>query len=96
MNFYRDLSSPSPYTQKHSAHVGREWGRLATRVLLSAKTTLRKRKHMGVFKALGMGIAIVILKLLMPDVMSGFEGTLASFFGVTQTVLVHMQASLSR
>ncbi len=50
---------------------------------------------MGIFKALGLGLVIVILKLLMPDVMSGLEGTLASFFGVTQTILAHVQYALS-
>ena len=31
-------------------------------------------QRMGIFKALGLGIAIVVLKLLMPDVFSGLEG----------------------
>ncbi len=51
---------------------------------------------MGIFKALGLGLTIVILKLLMPDVMSGFEGTLTAFFGVTQTVFSHLQYTLSQ
>lgn len=41
-----------------------------------------------------MGLSIVILKLLMPDVVSGFEGTLVSFFGVTQTVFGHLDSAL--
>ena len=52
--------------------------------------------HMGIFKALGLGLTIVILKLLMPDVMSGFEGTLTAFFGVTQSILGHVQYGLSQ
>jgi len=51
---------------------------------------------MGIFKALGLGLTIVILKLLMPDVMSGFEGTLSAFFGVTQMILMHVQGGLSQ
>ncbi|KKU78711.1 MAG: hypothetical protein UY04_C0028G0003 [Parcubacteria group bacterium GW2011_GWA2_47_7] len=50
---------------------------------------------MGIFKALGLGLAIVILKLLMSDVMSGFEGTLLAFFGLTQTILQNMQSNVS-
>ncbi len=51
---------------------------------------------MGIFKALGLGLTIVILKLLMPDVMSGLEGTLSAFFGVTQEILLHVQGGLSQ
>lgn len=46
---------------------------------------------MRILRAVGLGVAIVILKLLMPAVMSGFEGTLVSFFGVTQTILENFQ-----
>lgn len=49
---------------------------------------------MGIFKALGLGLTIVILKLLMPDVMSGLEGTLSSFFGLTQSLLSSAQSTL--
>ncbi len=51
---------------------------------------------MGIFKALGLGLTILILKLLMPDVMSGLEGTLSAFFGVTQAILTHVQGGLSQ
>lgn len=51
---------------------------------------------MGIFRALGMGLAIVILQCLMPAVMSGFEGTLTALFGVTETVLTTTQASLTQ
>lgn len=50
---------------------------------------------MGIWKALGLGLTIVILKLLMPDVVSGLEGTLASFFGLTQTIFSNIDANLS-
>jgi hypothetical protein len=46
---------------------------------------------MGIFRALGLGLTIVILKLLLPDVMSGIEGTLVAFFGVTQALLGGVQ-----
>ncbi len=55
---------------------------------------LPKKRIMGIFKALGLGLAILILKLLMPDVVSGLEGTLSSFFGVTETVLANVQSNL--
>jgi hypothetical protein len=46
---------------------------------------------MGIFKALGLGLTIVILKLLLPDVMSGIEGTLVAFFSVTEKLLGGVQ-----
>jgi uncharacterized protein (DUF2236 family) len=49
---------------------------------------------MGIFRALGMGLSIVILKALMPGVMSGLEQTLEALFGVTSTILVGIQGSL--
>lgn len=51
---------------------------------------------MGIFRAVGMGLAIVILKLLMPGVMSGFEGTLSAFFGVTQDIFTNVGYTLSQ
>ena len=50
---------------------------------------------MGIFKALGLGIAIVVLKLLMPDVFSGLEGALVAVFGLVQTMMSNMQYNLS-
>lgn len=47
--------------------------------------------HMGIFRALGLGLVIVILKLLLPDVMSGIEGTLVAFFGVAESLLGSVQ-----
>ncbi len=49
---------------------------------------------MKIFGALGLGLALVILKSIMPDVMSGFEGTLVSFFGITQSVLANVQSAI--
>lgn len=49
---------------------------------------------MGVFRAVGLGIGIIVLKLLLPDVMSGIEGTLVAFFGVTQLILAHVGVAL--
>ncbi len=49
---------------------------------------------MGIFKAVGLGLTLVILKLLLPDVMNGFEGTLAAFFSLTQTILLNMHSNL--
>ena len=51
---------------------------------------------MGIFKALGLGLTIVILKLLLPEVMNGIEGTLTAFFSVLETVLLRSQAALSQ
>ena len=54
------------------------------------RSILLKQIIMGIFKAIGLGIAIVVLKLLVPDVMSGIEATLVSFFKLTQLLLAHM------
>lgn len=51
---------------------------------------------MGIFKALGLGLTIVILKLLLPEVMNGIEGTLTAFFSVLETVLLRSQAALAQ
>jgi len=50
---------------------------------------------MGIFRAVGLGLVIVILKLLMPGVMSGLEGSLSAFFGITETLLVNAQSNLN-
>jgi hypothetical protein len=50
---------------------------------------------MRILRAVGMGLAIVILKLLMPAVVSGFEGTLTAFFGVTESLLANVQFAVS-
>jgi hypothetical protein len=49
---------------------------------------------MGIFRALGLGLVIVILKSLLPDVMSGFEGTLVTLFFVTQSIIAHSAVML--
>jgi len=53
------------------------------------------KKRMGIFRAVGLGLVIVILKLLMPGVMSGLEGSLSAFFGITETLLVNAQSNLN-
>jgi hypothetical protein len=50
---------------------------------------------MGIFKALGLGLTIIILKCLMPDVMNGLEGTLAALFSLTQTILIRVGEGMS-
>lgn len=49
---------------------------------------------MGILRALGFGLTIVILKLLLPDVMSGLENTLSALFGITGKILGHINASI--
>ncbi len=53
-------------------------------------------ESMPVFRAIGMGIAIVILKLAMPDVLSGLEGTLVQFFDVAGHALTTIDSVISR
>ena len=42
---------------------------------------------MRIFRALGLGLAIIILQFLMRDVFSAFEVTLLQFFEFTQAIL---------
>ena len=42
---------------------------------------------MKLFRALGLGLAIIILQFLMNEVWQAFEATLLQFFNVLQTVL---------
>jgi len=47
---------------------------------------------MGIFRAIGLGLVIIILKFLMPVVFAGLENTLVVFFDTTQSVLLRSQA----
>jgi len=42
---------------------------------------------MKIFRAVGLGVAIIVLKLLMPEVFKAFESSLLVFFSVLQGVL---------
>lgn len=46
---------------------------------------------MGIFKALGLGLAIIMLRFLVPDIFHALESTLLAFFDVLQTVLTKAQ-----
>ncbi|MDO8558599.1 MAG: hypothetical protein Q7S09_05485 [bacterium] len=50
---------------------------------------------MKLFSAIGLVILIILLKVLMSDVFSGFETTLLKFFQFLQVVLAQAQTSLS-
>lgn len=52
-------------------------------------------KTMKVLGAIGLGLTIMILKLLMPDVFYGIEHTLVLFFDVLDGVLTKGQTALS-
>ncbi len=42
---------------------------------------------MGIFRALGLGLAIIIIRFLMPELFEIIEDTLLLFFGTLQSVL---------
>ncbi len=46
-----------------------------------------QNEGMKIFRALGLAIGIITLKLLIPQVFSGLEHTLITFFDTTSTVL---------
>ena len=58
------------------------------------QASLRRKSLMKLFSALGLVILIVALKVLMSDVVSGFETTLLQFFEFARDVLAFSQASL--
>lgn len=50
---------------------------------------------MGVFRALGLGIAIVILKLLVPEVVDGFSSALSAFFALATTLFMSVESAIN-
>ena len=52
-------------------------------------------KIMKLFSALGLGIAIIVLKLLMSDVFSAFENTLLSLFDFSQHMVANADQAVS-
>ncbi|MEI6528563.1 MAG: hypothetical protein WCO10_02740 [bacterium] len=46
---------------------------------------------MKILQALGLGLAIVILRYLVPDLFSAFIHTLLQFFGIVQSLLGKIQ-----
>ena len=47
-------------------------------------------KYTNMFRAIGFGITLVIIKVMMPDVFSGLEVTLVKLFAVLQDSLGHL------
>lgn len=50
---------------------------------------------MGIFRAIGLGIGIIILKLLVPEVFSALQTTLVTFFDVLQSILAQAPTDFS-
>lgn len=48
---------------------------------------------MSILRAIALGMMIIILGLLMPDVFEAFEKTLLHFFGLLDTVFVQSASS---
>lgn len=51
--------------------------------------------HMGIRNALGFGIAIILLKFLIPKIFAGMEMTLLSLFDVINLVLTNAKESVT-
>lgn len=43
---------------------------------------------MGILRAIGLAVAIIVLKLLMPEVFEGLEATLIALFSALQDAIV--------
>lgn len=50
---------------------------------------------MKILGAIGLGLTIIILKFLMPQVFHGIENTLVSFFTLLEGVLTKGQTALN-
>lgn len=53
---------------------------------------LKLNLSMGIFKVLGLGLAIVIIRFLVPEIFAALEDTFLLFFDTIQTVLVKAQS----
>ncbi|MEI6480087.1 MAG: hypothetical protein WCO12_01010 [bacterium] len=49
---------------------------------------------MGIFRAIGLALAIITLKLLAPDIWHALEGTLLVFFNTLQRTLAFAPADI--
>ncbi|HSE34770.1 MAG TPA: hypothetical protein VLB83_01475 [Candidatus Paceibacterota bacterium] len=49
---------------------------------------------MGILKALGLGLGIVVLKFLVPEVFAAITGALIAFFELATTVFATMHAAV--
>ena len=47
--------------------------------------------NMGIFKVLGLGLAIIMLRFLVPEIFHALENTLLMFFDTLQLVLTKAQ-----
>ena len=50
---------------------------------------------MRILGAIGLGMTIVVLRLLVPEVYAGLEGALVQFFETAQVLLAHAETVIS-
>lgn len=84
----------APFHRGHEALTSRSlWRGVAGhyfRIILASHQNNQapfKNTRMGILRAIGLGIGIIVLKLLMPDVFEGLEDTLIAFFHVLKESL---------
>ena len=51
--------------------------------------------HMNILRVLGLGLAIIILRILVPDIFHALEKTLLSFFDILQVALSMGKGSMT-
>lgn len=56
---------------------------------------IKKQKNMKIFKALGWGLFIVIIRNTMPEVFNAFRDTLTTFFSLANKILESGPPSLN-
>ena len=50
---------------------------------------------MKILRVLGLGLLIIMLKFLVPEIFSGFQNMLLAFFGTLQTILGKADTSMT-
>lgn len=50
---------------------------------------------MSLFKVFSLGLLIVMLQFLIPEIFSGFQNTLLVFFSTIQTALASSQSAMT-
>ena len=74
------------------ASFGREWAHLDRLALVSNRvSSISHYWLMKIFRALGLAVGIIVLKLLMGEVFFAFEATLLQFFKLLQTIMATTQ-----
>ena len=90
---------PSPFEPRNRGVQEGRGGLVINRTILFRRTKLKPssnfHKYMKILRVVGLGLAIIILRLLVPDIFHALEKTLLEFFNVLGTALSMGSKTLS-